>query len=182
MAALVLVVVLLAQFGGLDTTDLRRLTLALITAVIMLSLVPLTGWAGQISLAQITFVGVGAFAMAEVAGDAQLVARPGQPARSARRRQRSAVPFGVLMALPALRLQGLYLALASMAFAVMAVPLFFAQPEILGAGGRRLATPRVPRNRLQRRRTTSWCSRRSIVRAARPLRGVVASRGRSADG
>jgi len=52
-----------------------------------------------------------------------------------------AAPFGVLMALPALRLQGLYLALASMAFAVMAVPLFFAQPEVFGTSGRRLATP-----------------------------------------
>ena len=46
------------------------------------------------------------------------------------------------MALPALRLQGLYLALASMACAVMAIPLFFAQPEILGSSGRKLATPR----------------------------------------
>ena len=107
----------------------------------MLSLVPLTGWAGQISLAQITFVGVGAFAMAEVAGDAQSWLGAGNPlgllvAAAA------AVPFGVLMALPALRLQGLYLALASMAFAVMAIPLFFSQPEIFGAAGRKLATPR----------------------------------------
>jgi branched-chain amino acid transport system permease protein len=141
MAVLVFVVVLLANFGGLDTTNLRRLTLALITALIMLSLVPLTGWAGQISLAQITFVGVGAFAMAEVAGDAASWLGPGNPlgllvAAAA------AVPFGVLMALPALRLQGLYLALASMAFAVMAIPLFFAQPEILGTNGRKLVTPR----------------------------------------
>jgi branched-chain amino acid transport system permease protein len=141
LAAVVLVVALIAEFGGLDTTDLRRLTLALLTAVIMLSLVPLTGWAGQISLAQITFVGVGAFAMAEVAGDAQSWLGAGNPlgllvAAAA------AVPFGVLMALPALRLQGLYLALASMAFAVMAIPLFFAQPEIYGAAGRKLATPR----------------------------------------
>ncbi len=141
MAALVTVVVLVAEFGGLDTTNLRRLTLAFITAVIMLSLVPLTGWAGQISLAQITFVGVGAFTMAEVAGDAQSWLGAGNPLGllvSAA----VAVPFGVLMALPALRLQGLYLALASMAFAVMAIPLFFAQPEILGSSGRRLATPR----------------------------------------
>ena len=134
-------VALIAEFGGLDTTNLRRLTLALLTAIIMLSLVPLTGWAGQISLAQITFVGVGAFAMAEVAGDAQSWLGAGNPLGllvSAA----AAVPFGVLMALPALRLQGLYLALASMAFAVMAIPLFLGQPEIFGASGRRLATPR----------------------------------------
>ena len=44
------------------------------------------------------------------------------------------------MALPALRLQGLYLALATMAFAEMAI-LFFPQPEILGTNGRKLSTP-----------------------------------------
>jgi branched-chain amino acid transport system permease protein len=142
MAVLVLVVVLVAQFGDLDATNLRRLTLALITAVIMLSLVPLTGWAGQISLAQITFVGVGAFAMAEVAGDARSWLGAGNPL-GLLVAAAVAVPFGVLMALPALRLQGLYLALASMAFAVMAIPLFFAQPEILGTNGRKLATPRL---------------------------------------
>ena len=141
LAALVLVVALIAEFGGLDTTNLRRLTLALLTAIIMLSLVPLTGWAGQISLAQITFVGVGAFAMAEVAGDAQSWLGAGNPL-GVLVAAAAAVPFGVLMALPALRLQGLYLALASMAFAVMAIPLFFGQPEIFGASGRRLATPR----------------------------------------
>ncbi len=140
LAAVVGAVSVVAAFGGLDTTNLRRLTLALVTSVIMLSLVPLTGWAGQISLAQITFVGVGAFAMAEVAGDAQSWFGPGNLLGLVIAAA-VAVPFGVLMALPALRLQGLYLALASMAFAVMAVPLFFAQPEIFGASGRRLATP-----------------------------------------
>ena len=141
MAVLVLGVALLAQFGGLDATNLRRLTLAFITAVVMLSLVPLTGWAGQISLAQITFVGVGAFAMAEAAGDARSWLGPGNPL-GLLVAAAVAVPFGVLMALPALRLQGLYLALASMAFAVMAIPLFFSQPEILGTNGRALVTPR----------------------------------------
>ncbi len=140
LAGLVLVTALVAHLGDLDVTNLRRLTLALITALIMLSLVPLTGWAGQISLAQITFVGVGAYAMAMVAGDASSVFGAGNPlglfvAAAA------AVPFGVLMALPAARLQGLYLALASMAFAVMAIPLFFAQPEILGTN-RKLSTPK----------------------------------------
>ena len=140
LASVVAVVGLVAAFGGLDTTNLRRLTLALLTAVIMLSLVPLTGWAGQISLAQITFVGVGAFVMAEVAGDAQSWFGPGNLLGLVCAAV-FAAPFGVLMALPALRLQGLYLALASMAFAVMAVPLFFAQPETFGTSGRRLATP-----------------------------------------
>ena len=138
MAILVVVVILVVEFAGFGVPNTRRLTLAILTAIIMLSLIPLTGWAGQISLAQITFVGVGAYAMAEFAGDAHSLFNPGSPlgliAAAA-----VAVPFGILMALPALRLQGLYLALASMAFAVVAAPLFFSQPEVYGAGGRRLA-------------------------------------------
>jgi branched-chain amino acid transport system permease protein len=138
MGVLVVVVVLIINFAGFGVPDTRRITLSILTAIIMLSLVPLTGWAGQISLAQITFVGVGAYAMAEVAGDARSLFSPGSPlgliAAAA-----FAVPFGVLMALPALRLQGLYLALASMAFAVVSAPLFFSQPEVFGAGGRRIA-------------------------------------------
>ena len=51
--------------GGLDRPNVRRLTIAIVTALIMVSLVPLTGWAGQISLAQITFVGIGAWATFE---------------------------------------------------------------------------------------------------------------------
>jgi branched-chain amino acid transport system permease protein len=79
--------------------------------------------------------------MAEVAGDAGSWLGAGNPL-GLLVAAAVAVPFGVLMALPALRLQGLYLALASMAFAVMAIPLFFAQPEILGTSGRKLVTPR----------------------------------------
>ena len=78
--------------------------------LIMVSLVPLTGWSKQISLAQITFVGAGAFAYLQWAPDLGTSAASSVASLFA-------VPFGVAMALPALRLQGLYLALASMAFA-----------------------------------------------------------------
>ena len=114
-------------------TDIRTLTLGMSVAFIMLSLVPLTGWAGQISLAQITFAGAGAFALVEwgsglgTFGGLLLAAL-------------FAAPFGVLMALPALRLQGLYLALASMAFARMAEFVFFDQPEVFGSGARQMNT------------------------------------------
>jgi branched-chain amino acid transport system permease protein len=47
------------------------------------------------------------------------------------------------MALPALRLQGLYLALATMAFAQMAAILFFPQPEILGFDGKPIRSLRI---------------------------------------
>ncbi len=133
--ALLLVAVVVAG-GVLDRIGVRELAFAIVTGFIMLSLVPLTGWSGQISLAQITFAGAGAFAFAE--WGPHLGAVGGLLAAAA-----FAVPFGVLMALPALRLQGLYLALASMAFARMAEFLFFDQPEVFGSGSRRIGTLRI---------------------------------------
>jgi branched-chain amino acid transport system permease protein len=128
--ALVAVIALVS--GQLSLVNQNRLTLGMCTALIMLSLVPLTGWAGQVNLAVITFVGVGAWAMFEVSG------RSGNPigliAAGA-----LAIPFGIAMAGPALRLQGLYLALASMAFARAAELLFFTQPEVFGNNSPRLA-------------------------------------------
>jgi branched-chain amino acid transport system permease protein len=112
-----------------DRVDVRTLTLTIITALIMVSLVPLTGWSKQISLAQITFVGAGAFAFLQWAPDLGTIGGLAIAAAFA-------IPFGVAMAMPALRLQGLYLALASMAFAQMAEVLFFPQPEILGFDGK----------------------------------------------
>ena len=112
-----------------ERVDVRTITLALLTMLIMVSLVPLTGWSKQISLAQITFVGAGAFAYLQWAPSLGTIG--GMIVASL-----FAIPFGVAMALPALRLQGLYLALASMAFAQMAAILFFPQPEILGFDGK----------------------------------------------
>jgi branched-chain amino acid transport system permease protein len=121
-------VVVVAQFL-LNRPDVRRLALAMVTALIMLSLVPLTGWSKQISLAQITFAGAGAFAFLEWAHTFGTIGGLLVGALFA-------VPIGVAMALPALRLDGLYLALASLAFARMAEFLFFPQPEVLGFDGR----------------------------------------------
>jgi branched-chain amino acid transport system permease protein len=126
---LVLFVAVVVAGGLLDRPDVRRLSLAIITGLIMVSLVPLTGWSRQISLAQITFAGVGAWIFMEWAPHIGSIA--GLLAAAL-----VAVPFGVLMALPALRLQGLYLALASMAFARMAEFLFFPQPEVFGFAGK----------------------------------------------
>jgi branched-chain amino acid transport system permease protein len=47
-------------------------------------------------------------------------------------------PVGALLALPALRLQGLYLALATMAFASMVEYVFFVQPWALGTVNRKV--------------------------------------------
>lgn len=139
----VLLITIFILAGLLDRPDVRRVALALGTAFVMLSLIPLTGWSGQISLAQITFVGIGAWATFEFADGVGgqmfgfTLFPPGSPwlllvAALV------ATPFGILMALPALRLQGLYLALASLAFARLAEFIIFDQPEVFGGEGRRI--------------------------------------------
>jgi ABC-type branched-subunit amino acid transport system permease subunit len=81
-------------------------------AVIALSLTILTGWAGQLSLGQFAFVAVGALVAAHQGETVPLVLL---------------VPLGglvtaviaVLVGLPALRIKGLYLAVSTLAFAVV---------------------------------------------------------------
>ena len=141
MVVLFVVVVVVSLIA--DRVGTRQLTLAVLTMLIMVSLVPLTGWSKQISLAQITFVGAGAFAYLQWSPDL------GSIGSACSSRPLFAMPFGVAMALPALRLQGLYLALASMAFAQMAAILFFPQPEILGFDGKPIGPIEHLRLRLQ---------------------------------
>ncbi len=124
----VLIVIALICAATLSRVNLREVTLILLTAFVMLSLVPLTGWANQISLAQITLVGCGAFALVEWGFNGNVL---GLLIAAA-----FAVPIGVIMAGPAIRLQGIYLALATMAFARMAEFLFFDQPGVFGNGNR----------------------------------------------
>jgi ABC-type branched-subunit amino acid transport system ATPase component/branched-subunit amino acid ABC-type transport system permease component len=126
----VLIVIALICAATLSRPNLREVTLIVLTAFVMLSLVPLTGWANQISLAQITLVGCGAFAMVEWGFNGNVL---GLLIAAA-----FAVPIGMIMAGPAIRLQGIYLALATMAFARMAEFLFFDQPIVFGNGNRQV--------------------------------------------
>jgi branched-chain amino acid transport system permease protein len=90
------------------------LTAGAIFAIVAVTVVVLTGWAGQISLAQYTFVGVGAFAVGHWSGhhgEGFLWALLGGAALS--------VPLGLFVGLPSLRLKGLYLALATFAAALI---------------------------------------------------------------
>ncbi|MGQ0832455.1 MAG: ABC transporter permease [Microthrixaceae bacterium] len=114
---------LLAGVAGDNILDLNR---ALIYGTLLLSLVLLTGYSGQISLAQYVFFGLGAFAMGKVAGGDSIL---GMGAAAA-----IAVPFGVVVALPALRLQGLYLALVTFALAQVSRDVIFQDSRIYGRG------------------------------------------------
>ena len=104
--------------------NLIRAGEGLALAIIMLSLVLLTGYGGQVSLCQMSFAGVGAYAMAKVGGDGAVFGIIAAAALAAF--------VGALVALPSLRLQGLYLALSTMAFAVLLDYMFFPQEWVFG--------------------------------------------------
>ena len=87
----------------------------------------LTGYSGQISLAQYVFFGLGAFAMGKVAGGDSL-------ARHGRRRRHRGARSASITALPAMRLQGLYLALVTFALAQVSRDVIFQDPRTYGAG------------------------------------------------
>jgi branched-chain amino acid transport system permease protein len=96
-------------------------------AVIALTVVVLTGWTGQISIAQMSFAGVGAFALAHVAGSHPSLFPLGVLVGAL-----IAVPVGILIGLPSLRLSGLFLALATLAFALVMDTLVFSFSSITG--------------------------------------------------
>ncbi|MGI8663605.1 MAG: ABC transporter permease [Acidimicrobiales bacterium] len=105
---------------------LADMTRALIFALLLLSLVVLTGLSGQTSLCQYVFLGMGAWAMGHVLGGSSIV---GMVAAGL-----VAIPVGIIVALPALRLQGLYLALVTFAVAAAADTSLFENPSIYGNG------------------------------------------------
>ncbi|HEY7873808.1 MAG TPA: branched-chain amino acid ABC transporter permease/ATP-binding protein [Actinomycetota bacterium] len=121
--ALLVVWPFFAPFSMLGTS-----LLALELAIVAISLVVLIGWVGQISLAQASFVGIGAMITGLVARGWGL----GFPANLV-----VAVVIAALAAaglgMVALRVRGLYLAVATLIFAWMADQFLFPSPW-LGAG------------------------------------------------
>ncbi|MFP5321694.1 MAG: ABC transporter permease [Acidimicrobiia bacterium] len=97
-----------------------------ILSIIALSVVVITGWTGQISLAPMTFAGIGAFgaAIAQTSWNLPipLVILAGGLLT---------IPFSLLLGIPALRLRGFFLALVTLTFAYFGENFLFIQPEIL---------------------------------------------------
>ena len=123
-AALLLLVALLA--GSLSEARLLLVGAAATFAIVMLSMVLLTGYGGHVSLAQLTFAGVGALTYAKLDQPnlygllvSALVA----------------AGVGALVALPVLRLTGLYLALATLAFASIMDKMVFQADFAFGFNG-----------------------------------------------
>ena len=108
-------------------------------AIVALSVVVVTGYVGQLSLAQLTMAGVGAWVSGRLAAVhhlpfllvvliAVLVA----------------VPVGVVLALPALRTRGVELAVLTLGISVMAFELVFSNGSLVGGFlGTRVSPPDV---------------------------------------
>jgi branched-chain amino acid transport system permease protein len=115
--------------------NLSALGLALTIGLGALSLVLLSGYGGQVWLCQFTFMGLGAWAMSKVGGGDSvlgLFAAVGLCAAA-----------GGILALPAIRLRALYMALATLAFAVLMDQLFFTNPSILPSGSMSVGRPEI---------------------------------------
>lgn len=117
-------VVLLAVFNA---TYQAAMATSLTMAVVVLSLVVVTGYVGQVSLMQMTFAGLGGFLTAKLAFNlgipfplsivvaAILVA-----------------PIGVVLGLPALRVRGMGLAVLTLGAAVAVDAIVFQNPTLAG--------------------------------------------------
>lgn len=123
-----------------------RLTDGLTLAVTFLSITIITGFAGQISLAQATFAGLGGFTAADMATGrgipiisqifphfltgTNFPVLVGVVVGAV-----VAAAIGALFALPALRLGGIYLTLATLAFGLMIENTLFNRPEVSNSAG-----------------------------------------------
>jgi branched-chain amino acid transport system permease protein len=97
----------------LDTANLIKASAVLIFAIIGISVIVLTGWAGQVSLGQMAFVAFGAAVTAKLTHEWNvdlIVALAASAAVGA--------AVAVLVGLPALRQRGLFLAVSSLGFSL----------------------------------------------------------------
>lgn len=122
-AGLIALSLLVLQF--LSPVNTTRFGIAAVLAIVMLSLVLLTGYGGYVSLAQYTFVGVGAAVAAKMNTTSPLALVFAALIAAA---------VGAAVALPVLRLTGLYLALATLAFAQLMEKLVFQADWMFGYG------------------------------------------------
>ena len=128
-------VVLALLFGVMSDTWAQATYISVATGVMVLSIVVLTGYAGQISLAQWALAGIGAL----IAG--QFV-RAGLPIELAiLLGVLLTIPVGLVFAVPALRTRGVNLAVVTLGLGFLVSEVVFANPHYLGEvldGGTRI--------------------------------------------
>jgi ABC-type branched-subunit amino acid transport system ATPase component/branched-subunit amino acid ABC-type transport system permease component len=121
------------MWAGIHLTDW---TLALCDVIMFLSLALLVRTSGQVSLCQVTFVAIGAAAFSHLSvglGVPWFVALLLAGA--------IAVPIGAILAIPAVRQSGLFLALATFGFGILVEYLFYSQSYMFGSTQQGLSEP-----------------------------------------
>ncbi len=136
------VVIAVAGFVSLAVThnSMRgAIITTLVMAVIALSQVVVTGYSGQISFAQLTIAGVGAFSLTRIQFQLH-VPFPFAPLLAAV----FAMIVGVVVGLPALRIRGLPVAVVTLALAAVLQNLWFNNPQLNGGlGGAPVQDPSI---------------------------------------
>jgi len=115
---------------GLPVAYVNDASTAFEYALVAVSLVLLTGWVGQISLAQGAFVGVAGFTTSLVFNHLGIRFPFSLPAAVA-----ASAAVAVMLGVVALRVRGLYLAVATLIFGWMADRFLFAASWFVGIGG-----------------------------------------------
>jgi branched-chain amino acid transport system permease protein len=122
---------------ALGGQDRMALVTSFVGALVCLSIVVLTGWSGQISLAQMAFAGVAGFSLSRLATGVG-IPFPIAPLLAAA----LAALAGLLVGLPALRARGVSLAVVTLAGAVVVEEVVFKSPTLTGGfGGSRVPAP-----------------------------------------
>lgn len=139
----VLVPTALAVVGLFALGPLWRAALmtTVIAAVLALSLVVLTGFGGQTSLAQMAFAGIAGFSLSKLATRYD-IPFPIAPILAAV----GAMLFGLIVGLPALRVRGTNLAIITLAGGVTIAEFVFKNPAVIGdiaTGGAKVPNPKL---------------------------------------
>ena len=116
---------------------------SLIFAIVALSLVVVTGYSGQISLAQLTLAGVAGFLLGPLTANWEIpiihtsIPFPLAPLLAAL----GAMVVGVVVGLPAVRIRGLPVAVVTLALGVAIEALWFNNPQLVGTSGKNVVGP-----------------------------------------
>jgi ABC-type branched-subunit amino acid transport system permease subunit len=122
------------SFAGIHLT---AWTVTVASVIVFLSLSLLVRTSGQVSLAHVSFTAIGAAAFSPLAVDR------GVPWLVALFLAGCvAVPIGAVLSIPAIRLTGLYLALATFGFGILLQNMFYGQSYMFGESGLGLVEPR----------------------------------------
>jgi ABC-type branched-subunit amino acid transport system ATPase component/branched-subunit amino acid ABC-type transport system permease component len=133
------VLLLVALIFVLSEDYVAALTASMLASIVLLSIVTLTGLAGQVSLGQYALAGVGAFVAARLADVYGWSFFLGFPVAIA-----VAVPVGLVFAVPALRSRGINLAIVTLGLGLALDALVFKNKDFTGGfAGTRVSPPQL---------------------------------------